>query len=122
MVNVNGPVIAPSAELTATTTGEAVRFGGTTRGVLRGFAIDVTAIAGAAPSVVTKVETSNDGTNWISTAVVTFTAVTAAPAHETKVPTFTPALGDVGQYVRVVDTFGGTTTSYTRSVTAITSG
>lgn len=74
-------------------------------------ALHVTAIAGAAPSVVVTVEHSADNSTWIT--LVTFVASTAAnTAQRIEV-----AVGvTVRRYLRYVATFGGTTTSVTFQV------
>lgn len=113
------PVLNPSNTVTTTTTQAAQNVGpGLRRKPCKGAYITCSAIAGAAPSVVVTVQTSPDGTNWAT--CCTFTAITAAPAFERKVMTFSPAFTDVDQYMRTVATFGGTTTSFTYEVTLMT--
>ena len=71
--------------------------------------LHVSAIAGAAPSVVIKVQHSTDNVTFGDLAGATFTAATAATKQRLEV-----AAGvTVNRYLRGVTTFGGTTTSIT---------
>lgn len=73
--------------------------------------LHVTAIAGAAPSVVITIEHSTDNSTWIT--LVTFVASTTAnTAQRIEVAAGTT----VRRYLRAVRTFGGTTTSITNQV------
>jgi hypothetical protein len=72
--------------------------------------LHVTAISGAAPSVVVKIQDSADGSSWADLASASFTAATAATTQHLS------GTGTVRQYVRAVWTFGGTTTSITFAV------
>lgn len=71
-------------------------------------ALHVTAIAGAAPSVVFKVQHSTDNSTWVD--LITFSAVTAANStRRTEVAAGTT----VRRYLRYSYAFGGTTSSVT---------
>lgn len=70
--------------------------------------LHVTAIAGAAPSVVVKIQHSTDDSVWVD--LITFSAATAATSERIAVT------GTVNRYVRAIVTFGGTTTSVTFAV------
>jgi hypothetical protein len=67
--------------------------------------LHVSAIAGAAPSVVVKIQHSTDNSTWVD--LVSFTAATAKTSEQKT------GTGTVNRYVRAVHTFGGTTTSIT---------
>lgn len=71
--------------------------------------LHVTAIAGAAPSVVIKVQHSTDNAAWGDLTGATFAAATAATKQRLEVAAGTT----VNRYLRGVTTFGGTTTSIT---------
>lgn len=71
--------------------------------------LHVTAIAGAAPSVVIKVQHSTDDSAWGDLTGAAFTAATAATKQRLEVAAGTT----VNRYLRGVATFGGTTTSIT---------
>lgn len=68
--------------------------------------VHVTAIAGAAPNAVIKIQHSSNGTVWVD--LITFTAVTVANSSERIEVT-----GTVNRYLRMTITEGGTTTSVT---------
>lgn len=73
--------------------------------------LQVTAIAGAAPSVVIKVQHATDNATWVD--LITYTASTAAnTAQRTEIAAGTT----IRRYLRIVCTFGGTTTSITFNV------
>jgi len=72
--------------------------------------IHTTAIAGAAPSVVWKIQHSANNSVWAD--LVTFTASVAVGAERIEVAAGTT----VNQYLRAVRTFGGTTTSITSAI------
>jgi hypothetical protein len=95
------------AETSLTFTGTAVdNAAQTTNGGV--FVVHVTAIAGASPNVVFKVQHSTDNSTWVDLATVS--AVTAAnSARRVEVAAGTT----VRRYLRVVATEGGTTTSIT---------
>lgn len=69
--------------------------------------LHVTAIAGAAPSVVVKIQVSTDNSSWGDLSGASFTAATAATKLRLE------GTGSVARYARAVHTFGGTTTSIT---------
>lgn len=73
--------------------------------------LHVTAIAGAAPSVVIKIQHATDDSTWVD--LITFAASTAA---NTSQRTEVAAGTTIRQYLRIVCTFGGTTTSITFQV------
>lgn len=66
-----------------------------------------TAIAGAAPSVVVKIQHSTNGTTWVD--LLSFPAATAATKGRVEVAAGTT----INQFLREVHTFGGTTSSIT---------
>jgi hypothetical protein len=66
-----------------------------------------TAIAGAAPSVVVKIQHSTNNSTWVD--LLSFTAATAATKQRIEVAAATT----INQYLREVHTFGGTTSSIT---------
>lgn len=66
-----------------------------------------TAIAGAAPSVVVRIEHSTNGSTWAT--LLTFAAATAATKERVEVAQGTT----VNRFLREVHTFGGTTSSIT---------
>lgn len=72
--------------------------------------LHVTAIAGAAPSVVVKIQHSTNNSTWAD--LVTFTAATAATKQRIEIASGTT----INQYLREVHTFGGTTSSITHNV------
>ncbi len=74
-------------------------------------ALHVTALAGAAPSVVIKVQHSTDDSTWVD--LITWSATTAA---NTTQRTEVAAGTTIRRYLRIVCTFGGTTTSITFNV------
>jgi hypothetical protein len=69
--------------------------------------LHVTAIAGAAPSVTIKIQASANGSTWSD--LQTFTVVTAATKQRIEIAAGTL----INRFLRVVHTFGGTTTSIT---------
>lgn len=73
--------------------------------------LHVTAIAGAAPSVVIKIQHSTDNSTWVD--LITYAAATAA---NTSQRTEVAAGTTIRRYRRIVCTFGGTTTSITFAV------
>jgi hypothetical protein len=72
--------------------------------------VHTTAIAGAAPSVVWKIQHSTDNSTWAD--LVTFAASTAVGFERVEVAAGTT----VNRYLRAIRTFGGTTTSITSAV------
>lgn len=100
---------AMGAEVGTATSGEVDNGAASTTGYTAN--LHVSAIAGAAPSVVVKVQHSVDGGGggtWVD--LVSFAAATAKTSQQVT------AAGTVNRYVRVVTTFGGTTTSITHAV------
>ena len=93
-----------SAARTATGTGSALELGD--RGVLR-LLIDVTAASGTTPTLDVTVETSFDGSTWRSV---------AAFAQRTSVASERKSFAGCDRFVRVSYTIGGTTPSFTFSV------
>ncbi len=72
--------------------------------------LHATAIDGAAPSVVVKIQHSTNNSTWAD--LVTFTAAVAATKQRIEVAPGTT----VNRWLREVHTFGGTTTSITHNV------
>jgi hypothetical protein len=72
--------------------------------------LHVPAIAGAAPSVVIKIQHSTNNSTWAD--LITFVASVAASAQRIEVAAGTT----VNRWLREVHTFGGTTTSITHNV------
>jgi hypothetical protein len=72
--------------------------------------IHTTAIAGAAPSVVWKIQHATDNSTWVD--LITFTAATVASSERIEVAAGTT----VNRYLRAIRTFGGTTTSITSAI------
>lgn len=97
-------VTLESATLTATREGETVDL------ARAGLALTlaVTAASGTNPTLDVAVQTSHDGAAW--TTVASFTRATAATSERKRV-------AGLDRYVRVVSTLGGTTPSFTFSVT-----
>jgi len=93
-----------SAAITATTTSAAVT---PTFGAEYEVNQVVTAVTGTSPTMDVVVEESEDGTNWFD--VYHFSRITAAGAYRS------PKLIMKGTRLRVVETIGGTTPSFTRS-------
>jgi hypothetical protein len=104
-VDVGIALHAKSAE-TGTFTGSSVDNGAATSNGGVGV-IHVPAIAGAAPSVVVKIQHSSNNSTW--TDLITFAAATAATKERVEVAAGTT----VNRYTRTIGTFGGTTTSIT---------
>ncbi|MCA1696557.1 MAG: hypothetical protein LC749_18555 [Actinobacteria bacterium] len=73
--------------------------------------LDVTAASGTSPTLTVNVQTSDDNTTWRT--VVSFTAVTAAPANQHV------SQGSLDRYLRFSWVIGGTTPSFTFSVGAL---
>ena len=72
--------------------------------------LHVTAIAGAAPSVVIKIQHSTNNSTWAD--LLSFTAAAAATKERIEVAAGTT----INRWLREVHTFGGTTTSITHNV------
>ena len=78
-------------------------------------ALSSTAGTGTTPTLDVKIQHSDDGTTWIDSGVA-FTRVTnAASAFEVLAVT----AEKFKRYIRVVDTVGGTTPSFSRAVTFV---
>lgn len=93
-----------SAARTATGTGSSYELGD--RGVLR-LLLDVTAASGTSPTLDVAVETSYDGSTWRSV---------AAFAQKTAAGTERKSFSGCDRFVRITYTIGGTTPSFTFSV------
>lgn len=93
-----------SAARTATATGSSFELGD--RGVLR-LLLDVTAASGTTPTLDVTVQTSYDGSTWRS--VAAFTQATAITSER-------KSFAGCDRFVRVSYTIGGTTPSFTFSV------
>lgn len=73
--------------------------------------VHVTAIAGASPNVVYKIQHATDGSTWVD--LITFSAITAANSvRRTEVAAGT----NIRRHLRMTATEGGTTTSITGAV------
>lgn len=94
----------PSAARTATSTGSSIELGD--RGTLR-LLLDVTAASGTTPTLDVTVQTSHDGSTWRS--LGTFTQATAISSER-------KSFSGCDRFVRVSYTIGGTTPSFTFSV------
>jgi hypothetical protein len=104
-----GVVLQPLSAVTGTGNGTGVDNAASTANGGVG-QLHTTAIAGAAPSVVWKIQHSTDNSTWAD--LVTFAASTAAGFERIEV-----AAGvTVNRYLRAIRTFGGTTTSITSAV------
>jgi hypothetical protein len=115
-------VKASGAEI-ASTTGATVEVG---EGGNLNVVVDITAASGTTPTMTVVIEGSTDGTNWY--ALGTFGAngyavgsVATAPTNITGVSTIRGALPGA-RYVRYRSVIGGTTPSFTYSVTAEVEG
>ena len=96
-----------SAALTATATTAAVTPGAGT--VSQEFVVSVTAVSGTGPTLDVAVqESSDDGTNWFD--IYHFPRITAAGHYRS------PSILQQGTRTRFVQTVGGTTPSFTRSL------
>lgn len=106
---VQGEDITPVAAgaRTATFTGSAVPCDEFGTAVLT---LGVTAASGTTPTLNVTIETTHDGTNWVS--VGTF-------AQKTTVSSETKAFTGLGQSIRAVNTIAGTTPSFTFSITGL---
>lgn len=102
--NTRDLVLAESAARTVTGSGSAVEVGD--RGVAR-LLMDVTAASGTSPTLNVTVETSHDGTTWRSAG--TFTQATAVGQQR--------AAFNIDRFVRASWTIGGTSPSFTLSIT-----
>lgn len=95
-----------SAAITTTTTTSAITQGGA---YLHQFVVPVTAVSGTSPTLDIAVQVSDDGgTNWYT--VYELERITATGVYRT------PPLQIAGNRVRFVQTIGGTTPSFTRSI------
>jgi hypothetical protein len=98
-------VLAPAAARTATGSGAAVDTGHhSTLHLL----LDITAASGTSPTLTVSVEQSHDGTTW--RAHSSFAAATGATTERKN-------FGAIDRYARATWTIGGTTPSFTFSVT-----
>lgn len=100
-----------SAALTTSTTTAAIT---PAQGISYQVNIPVTAVTGGSPTLDVSIEESDDaGTNWFK--VYDFPRITAAGMYRS------PAITLVGNRVRYVQTVGGTTPSFTRSLNRLQS-
>jgi hypothetical protein len=97
-------VLAPSAARTASGSGPGLQMGAKSTARLD---LAVTAAAGTGPTMTVTIEHSHDGTTWVAHSA--FPAVTAAG-------TVRKVFGGLDNYVRATWTMGGTTPSFTFSV------
>lgn len=100
------PAVA-SAARTATGSSPAVEVGALA--ALRGLLLDITAASGTSPTITVAVETSSDSATWYT--VGSF-------AQRTGVASERKSFSGLDRFVRLTWTIGGTTPSFTFSVTA----
>lgn len=115
-----GPVLLNSATETASTTGGNVSLDPSVQVTL--ITLAVTAVSGGAPTMTVVIEGSNDLTNWVTIATLGANgdaqgAAAAAPTNITA-PVTLRAVCPALQYMRSRSVIGGTTPSFTYSVTA----
>lgn len=95
-----------SGTITTTTTSSTVT---TSLGVSHNFIVDVTAVSGTNPTMQVNVQESADqGTNWYT--IYSFPIITAVGSY------VSPTMPFTGNRFRYVQTIGGTTPSFTRSI------
>lgn len=105
--------LAAAAAVTATTTG-------TTAFDLRPYDGDIrillnaNTVGGTTPTLDVKIQDSEDGTTWTDSGVA-FTQVTSGASFQVKVAT----AEQFKRYIRVIDTVGGTSPSFDRSLTLV---
>jgi hypothetical protein len=98
-----------SAALTATTTGTAVTYTSVSGGPCAIQLIyNVTAVSGTSPTLDVRVEVQDDGVNWYT--LYDFPRITAVGSYRT------PELRTDARTYRLIQTVGGTSPSFTRSV------
>lgn len=117
-------VLKASAAEIASTVGPAVPTGPDSGSLFLNVAI--TAASGTSPTMTVKIEGSMDGTTWFTLGVVGANGYNVGSVGVTAPSNFTTttsvlAIYDAPQYVRYNSTVGGTTPSFTYSVTG-TSG
>lgn len=105
--------LAPATEVTATGNGTGVDIGDYI-GTLKIMA-SVEAVSGTTPTLDLKVQDSPDNSAWTDVTNGAFTQVTTSDAFET-LHLDTRAMD---QYIRIVDTAGGTSPVYRRAVLAV---
>ena len=96
-----------SLAITTTTTGAAKTI---TNGSSVSITVNITVVSGTSPTYDFKVQESNDGTIW--------TDIWQAPRATAVSSIVTPALRIRGTQYRYVETIGGTTPSFTRTITS----
>lgn len=96
-------VKAANGAITATQTSSKINAGnyGTAKAFLR-----ITAVSGTSPTLVVKFQDSYDGTNFVDVATGAFSSQNATGSNSL-------VLSNVGPYLQAVQTFGGTTPSFT---------
>lgn len=104
MVRGDNVTLFPSAARAASANGAAVNSHEYGTAVL---VLDVTAVSGTTPSLTVTVETSHDGTTWVSAGA--FAAITAVGSER-------KAFSGLRDFVRGVAAISGTTPSFTFSV------
>lgn len=108
--NINGDVTSAAITTTATTSAISPTFG-----MSYSVNIPVTSVSGTSPTMDVSIEESDDsGTNWYK--VYDFPRITATGAYRSPIFRFK------GNRVRYVQTLGGTTPSFTRSINRIQGG
>jgi len=98
------PAILANGTITATTTSPAIELGD--RGTLR-LTLLISAASGTTPTLDVAVQTSADGSTW---------SAVAAFAQQTAAGSVRKVFAGMDRYARIVETVGGTTPSFTRTV------
>lgn len=126
--NSSGPVrgsavvLKASSAETASTTGTSVNTGGDPGGLY--LEVNVTAASGTTPTMTVVIEGSMDNTNWFTLGTVGANgynsgSVATAPSNFTVTAGPVRAYFDSAQYVRSRSVIGGTTPSFTYTVTGV---
>lgn len=100
------PAVASAARTASGNSGTSTEAGA--RHTLRNVLLDVTAASGTGPTLDARVETSRDGTTW-------YTAGTFG--QKTGVSSERKSFSGLDRYIRFAWTIGGTTPSFTFSIT-----
>lgn len=104
-VNLDDVTLSPAGAVTTTANGSSVALGD--RGTVR-LLLNVTAASGTTPTLDVSIQTSYDGTTW---------RAVAAFAQKTTVSNERKSFTGIDRYIRAVYTVGGTTPSFTFTVT-----
>lgn len=114
-------ILKASGAETASTVGAAVATGPDSGSLY--VEVNVTAASGTTPTLTVKIEGSLDGTNWFTLGVIGANGYNVGAVGVTAPTNFTTTAGpiraiyDAPTYVRYNSTVGGTTPSFTYSVT-----